>query len=102
MPRHPPIPPLFPHPPLSPPPRRGLGAATRRCPQHVAAGGEQFLAHGGAHLARIEQPDRHRSEEELLPRRPPTVGAGDDRDRKSTRLNSSHDQISYAVFCLKK
>src|SRR2546421_2674606 len=25
-----------------------------------------------------------------------------DRDRKSTRLNSSHDQISYAVFCLKK
>src|SRR2546421_7274188 len=27
------------------------------------------------------------------------VGMG---DRKSTRLNSSHDQISYAVFCLKK
>src|SRR5206468_11809158 len=25
-----------------------------------------------------------------------------DADRKSTRLNSSHDQISYAVFCLKK
>src|SRR2546421_3499687 len=29
-----------------------------------------------------------------------SCGAG--RDRKSTRLNSSHDQISYAVFCLKK
>src|SRR2546428_6297164 len=28
----------------------------------------------------------------------PTTGG----DRKSTRLNSSHDQISYAVFCLKK
>src|SRR2546430_17316794 len=31
--------------------------------------------------------------------------AGDDAsggDRKSTRLNSSHSQISYAVFCLKK
>src|SRR2546430_13652933 len=28
------------------------------------------------------------------------VGGG--RDRKSTRLNSSHSQISYAVFCLKK
>src|SRR5438876_6680163 len=31
--------------------------------------------------------------------------AGDDespRDRKSTRLNSSHPSISYAVFCLKK
>src|SRR2546421_8267701 len=27
------------------------------------------------------------------------IGEG---DRKSTRLNSSHDQISYAVFCLKK
>src|SRR5207249_10541656 len=27
---------------------------------------------------------------------------GDDRDRKSTRLNSSHVSISYAVFCLKK
>src|SRR5206468_4899430 len=31
------------------------------------------------------------------------IGCGDGRrDRKSTRLNSSHDQISYAVFCLKK
>src|SRR5689334_24147744 len=27
---------------------------------------------------------------------------GRDRDRKSTRLNSSHSSISYAVFCLKK
>src|SRR2546422_2627091 len=26
----------------------------------------------------------------------------DDKDRKSTRLNSSHGYISYAVFCLKK
>src|SRR2546430_8430426 len=37
-----------------------------------------------------------------LPRRPDhgieTISA----DRKSTRLNSSHSQISYAVFCLKK
>src|SRR2546430_11725351 len=38
------------------------------------------------------------------------LGEGDDgglhrlvaQDRKSTRLNSSHSQISYAVFCLKK
>src|SRR4051812_49801523 len=28
--------------------------------------------------------------------------SGDFRDRKSTRLNSSHMSISYAVFCLKK
>src|SRR3712207_7202644 len=27
---------------------------------------------------------------------------GEDQDRKSTRLNSSHANISYAVFCLKK
>src|SRR5256885_8097210 len=31
-----------------------------------------------------------------------TIGAGDLLDRKSTRLNSSHLVISYAVFCLKK
>src|SRR5688572_32265825 len=32
------------------------------------------------------------------------VGGGEffEEDRKSTRLNSSHSQISYAVFCLKK
>src|SRR5271170_8336007 len=28
--------------------------------------------------------------------------AGEEQDRKSTRLNSSHEWISYAVFCLKK
>src|SRR2546428_9476586 len=39
--------------------------------------------------------------------RPPIVALrlvdlAEAQDRKSTRLNSSHDQISYAVFCLKK
>src|SRR2546430_6987259 len=34
---------------------------------------------------------------------PPREAAWErERDRKSTRLNSSHSQISYAVFCLKK
>src|SRR2546427_7189081 len=43
--------------------------------------------------------DRHFSR----PPQPPTPTPGaPDRDRKSTRLNSSHSQISYAVFCLKK
>src|SRR5205085_10562660 len=32
----------------------------------------------------------------------PMRRAGQLKDRKSTRLNSSHSQISYAVFCLKK
>src|SRR3712207_7245456 len=38
-------------------------------------------------------------------RRPPArqrAGAAHQADRKSTRLNSSHANISYAVFCLKK
>src|SRR5439155_3751576 len=43
---------------------------------------------------------------ELQPQGPPgsgpRVGAGPLPDRKSTRLNSSHVAISYAVFCLKK
>src|SRR2546430_9178236 len=32
----------------------------------------------------------------------PCAHRSQERDRKSTRLNSSHSQISYAVFCLKK
>src|SRR5699024_11373645 len=38
----------------------------------------------------------------LTLRGPPTDGSRRVRDRKSTRLNSSHVSISYAVFCLKK
>src|SRR5206468_13079011 len=39
----------------------------------------------------------------LAPAPPRAADAAPPRsDRKSTRLNSSHDQISYAVFCLKK
>src|SRR2546427_5965595 len=34
--------------------------------------------------------------------RPGRPTRSETRDRKSTRLNSSHSQISYAVFCLKK
>src|SRR5690606_42024561 len=39
------------------------------------------------------QPDRHPAGR---------AGVGSRQDRKSTRLNSSHVKISYAVFCLKK
>src|SRR3712207_7417053 len=57
------------------------------------------VRHAGAHAEHVG----HRQA-----RRQPRVGEGevgqqlDDRDRKSTRLNSSHANISYAVFCLKK
>src|SRR2546427_8956839 len=41
-----------------------------------------------------------------FPQPPPflmlAAGVRAEQDRKSTRLNSSHSQISYAVFCLKK
>src|SRR5258708_17596363 len=43
-------------------------------------------------------PARRLSAEPLKPFKAPCNG----RDRKSTRLNSSHQIISYAVFCLKK
>src|SRR5688572_32721015 len=42
---------------------------------------------------------------EAAPEPPPALAAFERHgveDRKSTRLNSSHSQISYAVFCLKK
>src|SRR2546430_8065602 len=49
---------------------------------------------------------RHAERSRGAPRlRPPTEATGlaaPVTDRKSTRLNSSHSQISYAVFCLKK
>src|SRR5687768_18229762 len=51
--------------------------------------------------SRIPAPDatRARDRHRARARKPATTEA---RDRKSTRLNSSHGYISYAVFCLKK
>src|SRR2546422_5091760 len=54
-------------------------------------------------LPDVRAEDHDRSEREAYRNRP----RGEDRraligDRKSTRLNSSHGYISYAVFCLKK
>src|SRR2546430_5824885 len=40
--------------------------------------------------------------EQILSNMPEVRSVFSERDRKSTRLNSSHSQISYAVFCLKK
>src|SRR3712207_8108875 len=45
---------------------------------------ERLLEPGGVGTGRVQEP------------------GDDDPDRKSTRLNSSHANISYAVFCLKK
>src|SRR5690348_17903966 len=46
-----------------------------------------------------ESPDEDRGPLHVEPLEPPEPREG---DRKSTRLNSSHPSISYAVFCLKK
>src|SRR2546430_4580958 len=71
----PPISPLSPSPPLPPPPRLdGWVTATQ--------------------LRR--NPDTSQIKVVLITAR------AQEEDRKSTRLNSSHSQISYAVFCLKK
>src|SRR3712207_6855565 len=58
-------------------------------------------------VADRQAPTRAREPVVLLIREPrhvhgKTVKVGGDPDRKSTRLNSSHANISYAVFCLKK
>src|SRR3712207_8381207 len=53
-----------------------------------------------SHQRVAEQPRGHAAVgEQRLDQLPATVAC---RDRKSTRLNSSHANISYAVFCLKK
>src|SRR2546427_1021887 len=48
-------------------------------------------------VARSKAENREKSQERAEREHPAA-----ERDRKSTRLNSSHSQISYAVFCLKK
>src|SRR2546427_4665040 len=60
----------------------GVHARRRRHPQ-------------GPHPAEVSPPDLQSVVQVARPAR-------GSRDRKSTRLNSSHSQISYAVFCLKK
>src|SRR2546430_8333102 len=50
----------------------------------------------------VEFPPSNRVEQRTYYLRSAWICRGSTLDRKSTRLNSSHSQISYAVFCLKK
>src|SRR2546421_7536275 len=59
---------------------------------------EKEMHHQRAEAGRIKPREMDRAHRAAVLRQ--SLGGG--RDRKSTRLNSSHDQISYAVFCLKK
>src|SRR3712207_8335014 len=84
--RRPPRSTLFPYTTLF---RSEGGEQEKTCSQHENAGSDR----------RTEQ--RTREREQRGDQGPTTTGAGY-QDRKSTRLNSSHANISYAVFCLKK
>src|SRR5256886_11475955 len=76
------------------PPRSTLFPYTTLFRSHrVSAAG------GTPQLDRVVSQSARREEREADRRRAETGGL---EDRKSTRLNSSHSQISYAVFCLKK
>src|SRR3712207_8938478 len=68
---------------------------------HRAGGGEGERAPTG--LGRQPRGGGHRRREGVAASGEPTDAQRMSlRDRKSTRLNSSHANISYAVFCLKK
>src|SRR5690606_42021946 len=64
---------------------RGNGRTGRRTDRSVPAARGELRSLPAANPVRAARPPDHRH-----------------RDRKSTRLNSSHVKISYAVFCLKK
>src|SRR5689334_23450637 len=89
--RRPPRSTLFPYTTLF---RSHLGLDLRRCAPAWRGGisGEALL-----------EPEPHFFAEELLDAAAHRHGVERaEQDRKSTRLNSSHSSISYAVFCLKK
>src|SRR3712207_6888587 len=97
--RRPPRSTLFPYTTLF---RSGLDRPERHAPIRRKGGGSGGPAQRavtnlpgsprvGASTRRFGTTDRERRE-----------GDGNHQDRKSTRLNSSHANISYAVFCLKK
>src|SRR5690348_17576983 len=90
MPRKPPTSTLFPYTTLFRSPRRNAGQP----PGSRLAVFAAVLSHGSEVAAAGEVPRLLYRTEDRRPAR--------SLDRKSTRLNSSHPSISYAVFCLKK
>src|SRR2546422_3565598 len=65
--------------------------------RHDAHYVESLTSYSGAAVGRMIRVDQIRPNPDQ-----PRKALGDTLDRKSTRLNSSHGYISYAVFCLKK
>src|SRR5258708_31791787 len=89
--RRPPIPTLFPSTPLSP----------SQLPA-VLGGRSEVHARSRTPRDRPRQPGAPRAPAAAADRGRVRVHHPHRQDRKSTRLNSSHQIISYAVFCLKK
>src|SRR5687768_18220472 len=94
--RRPPSPTLFPYTTLF---RSWLEDARRR-PALAGTAQRDFHPRAGGECE--THPDRRRGPPQRWGGRRRDYCCGRRRDRKSTRLNSSHGYISYAVFCLKK
>src|SRR5258708_19197707 len=84
--RRPPRSTLFPYTTLFRSGNRASRQALQRTARIAAQGRRAFAGRGGAHGGNAQGRERRAGHA----------------DRKSTRLNSSHQIISYAVFCLKK
>src|SRR2546427_4349417 len=92
-----PLPDALPIPQLLQPPRRG-DPARRSDLQH-----DRLLPGAGGGFRSPDPDAAGAAAGDAAGLEPPAAGAaraGAGADRKSTRLNSSHSQISYAVFCL--
>src|SRR2546422_6778012 len=76
---------------------RGPAAGTDRVPVRLRAGGPTMMK-----PTRERRVSRQREWQITQVQAGNCAICGSTRDRKSTRLNSSHGYISYAVFCLKK
>src|SRR2546421_1096751 len=94
--RRPPRSTLFPYTTLFRSPRRGAPPPPTPPPRIDCAGKARARSAVGPRLALSCSARRAPARAQSGSPPPPPE------DRKSTRLNSSHDQISYAVFCLKK
>src|SRR5947208_8154584 len=93
MTRRPPTSTLFPYTTLFRSPARPVGLLAQRR--------QGYVVHARRHRERADLPRLGDHHDDRL-RFGTEEGLGDRGDRKSTRLNSSHQIISYAVFCLKK
>src|SRR2546427_8130969 len=95
--RRPPRSTLFPYTTLFRSKRREAGNVHEAADGRASAARDEHEVVDDDGVADADRPGRHDARH-----RPDDDVLTDPGDRKSTRLNSSHSQISYAVFCLKK